>query len=417
MQFVSRCLAISCVSLLFTIQANAEINGLVDLRAVAADDTQTWPYEGLGKQRFDSEHDGLKLGQAVLDVKGNLTDTVTGKLVFNGYDDRKGFADVTEAYLQWKPLPFETHRIKIKAGAFFPTLSLENGGTGWTNPWMISTSAINTWVGEELRTIGTEITWSRPGQLNNSAHDFDLIYSVFTANDPATSLIAWRGWSLGDRVTGLTERLPFPNMPSVYGPNSIFDSQYNSEKPFTEIDHHYGYYVGANYGYNNWISLRVLHYDNQGDPLGMKDGQWSWLSTFNHLALKIEFENNFSILTQAMRGNTRWGSEGYGVNASYDSWYLLGSQAFGRNRISARYDNFKMHDKDHMPGDNNSEDGHSIAVTWLFNLTEKSQTGIEYLRILSTRPGREYLNGAHDDEAGEEPVTENTTQIFYRLKF
>jgi hypothetical protein len=206
-------------------------------------------------------------------------------------------------------------------------------------------------------------------------------------------------------------------MPDVYGPNSIFDSQGNSEKAFTEIDHHYGYYFGANYGYNNWISVRAFHYDNRGNPTGIHDGQWSWLTTFDHLSIKIDFENNTSILAQAMSGNTRWGVQGYGVNASYNSWYVLVSQSFDQYRISARYDNFKMRDKDHMEGDDNSEDGHAIAVTWLFTINDQNQTGIEFLKILSTRSGREYLNGLDDEEAGEKPVTENTLQIFYRFKF
>ncbi|RYZ87571.1 MAG: hypothetical protein EOO68_27470, partial [Moraxellaceae bacterium] len=178
-------------SLATTAQVRAEVSGLIDVRAVKADDTQTWLYEGLGKQRFDEAHDGIKLGQAILDLRANLTDTITGKLVFNGYDERNGFADITEAYVQWKSLPVESKyfsrsRVRAKVGAFFPAISLENNGVGWSNPWMLSTSAINNWVGEELRTLGAEFSWSRPGQLNDSPHDIDLTYAVFTANDPAT---------------------------------------------------------------------------------------------------------------------------------------------------------------------------------------------------------------------------------------
>lgn len=414
--------SISLYMLLIAQISTAEVSGLIDLRVVNADDTQTWPYEGLGKQRFDSAHDGLKLGQAIIDMRGNLSDTITGKLVFNGYDDRNSFADVTEAYLQWKPLPFEvyqnqTFKFKTKVGAFFPAISLENSGVGWSNPWMLSTSAINTWVGEELRTLGAEFSWGRSGQLNNSPHDFDLTYTLFKANDPATSLLAWRGWSIGDRVTGLTERLPFPSMPSVYGATGIFDSQGSFEKPFTEIDHHYGYYIGENYSYNNWISVRTLHYDNRGNPIGIGRDQWSWLTSFDHLAIKVDFDNNLSILTQAMRGTTRWGVEGYGVDTTYESWYFLLSQAYGKHRVSTRYDQFRMLDKDHMLGDNNSEDGHSLAITWLFSLNESTQTGIEYLKILSTRAGREYLRSIVNESAGETPVAETSIQLFYRYKF
>jgi hypothetical protein len=206
-------------------------------------------------------------------------------------------------------------------------------------------------------------------------------------------------------------------MPSVYGPSGIFDSQGNYEKPFTEIDHHLGYYVGVNYGYNNWVSVRALHYDNRGDPMGMNKDQWSWLTTFDHFSIKVDFENSFSVLTQIMRGNTLWGVEGYGVDATYEAWYLLFSQQLGNHRLSARYDKFRMLDNDKMQGDNNSEDGHGIAVTWLLNLNESNQTGVEYLKILSTRAGREYFGSMHNESAGELPVTETSLQVFYRYEF
>lgn len=417
MQFGLRGILIIFCLLFIAPWAMADVSGLIDIRAVKADNTQSWIYEGMGKQRFDRAHDGIKLGQAILSFNGNLTDTITGKLVLDGYDDRKGFADVTEAYVQWKPLPLEGYRFKTKAGAFFPGISLENSGVGWTNPWMLSTSAINTWVGEELRTLGAEFSIARPGQLHNSSHDIDFNYAIFTANDPATSLLAWRGWSIGDRITGLTEGLPLPNLPGIYGPTGIFDSQGNREKPFVEIDHHYGYYAGFTYGYNNWISVRALHYNNRGDPLGIYEEQWSWLTSFDHVALKIDFEHNFSLLSQAMRGTTRWGAEGYGVHTTYESCYLLLSQALGKHRVSARYDKFRMDDKDRMPGDDNSEDGHAVALTWLVNLDESNQVGTEYLKIFSTRAGREYLGGTMDVKAGSAVVAEKNLQVFYRYKF
>ena len=101
-------------------QAQASISGQLDLRAFSADDSRSWVYEGLGKQRFDQDQGNIKLGQAIIEAHGNLTSTLSGKLVFNGYDDREGFADVTEAYLQWKPLPLNGYRVKTKLGAFFP---------------------------------------------------------------------------------------------------------------------------------------------------------------------------------------------------------------------------------------------------------------------------------------------------------
>ncbi len=46
----------------------------------------------------------------------------------------------------------------MKSGAFFPTISLENDDLGWASPYTLTPSAINSWIGDELRSIGSEAT-------------------------------------------------------------------------------------------------------------------------------------------------------------------------------------------------------------------------------------------------------------------
>jgi len=411
----SAALALSLTGLI-SAAAQATIHGQLDLRAVAASDTRGWVYEGLGKQRFDKDHGNLKLGQAIIEMRGDLGDTLSGTLALNGYDDRRGFADVTEAYVQWKPLPIEGYRIKTKVGAFFPPLSLENFNVGWTNPWMVSSSAINTWVGEELRTLGAEVSISRPGIMHQSPHDIELLYSAFAANDPAGGLLSWRGWSVGDRITGLSETLPYPDLPGIYGPAGLFQRQGAFEKPFKELDDHYGFYAGVNYGYNGRIQLHALHYNNRGDPLVLKDQQWAWETEFDQMALRLDLPGKLVLLSQYMRGYTRFGVYGYGVDVDFKAHYLLLSKALGRHRLSARFDQFETADRDDMPGDNNSETGHALAVTWLYQLSTYQQSGVEILRISSAREGREYLQG-NADEGADKPLPESSLQLFYRINF
>ncbi len=409
-------LCAGCLGAGLTAQVQAGISGQLDLRALSAEDTRTWVYQGLGKQRFDNNHGKVKLGQAIVEARGNITDTLSGKLVVNGYDDRAGFADVTEAYVQWKPLPINGYRIKTKVGAFFPPLSLENGGTGWTNPWMISSSAINTWVGEELRTLGGEIALSRPGQMRQSPHDFELLYSLFSANDTAGGLLSWRGWSVGDRITGLSETLPLPDMPGIYGSSGLFKTQGAFVKPFHEQDNHHGFYTGASYGYNGRLQVRALHYNNRGNPQVIKNQQWGWETKFDQLALRLNLPGQTSLLSQYMRGYSKFGVYRYGVDVDFSSWYLLLSKALGKQRLSARYDKFESIDRDDMPGDNNSETGNAIALTWLYQFTRQQQTGVEYLRTRSNRDGRGYLAGATNGAAAT-TLMENSLQVFYRISF
>ena len=54
-------------------------------------------------------------------------------------------------------MPQSAWRSNLKIGAFYPPISLEHRASGWTNPYTISSSALNTWVGEELRTIGVGV--------------------------------------------------------------------------------------------------------------------------------------------------------------------------------------------------------------------------------------------------------------------
>ena len=78
--------------------------------------------------------------------------------------EQRTFFDVLEAFVRWRPVSTTPVRFTLEAGAFFPPISLENTEIGWTSPWTLTPSAINAWVGEELRTIGAEATveWRRP---------------------------------------------------------------------------------------------------------------------------------------------------------------------------------------------------------------------------------------------------------------
>ncbi len=76
--------------------------------------------------------------------------------------------DVTEAWLEWRPVPQSAWRSNVKIGAFYPPVSLEHRAPGWSNPYTISSSALNTWVGEELRTIGVGYELEHLGQQTAS---------------------------------------------------------------------------------------------------------------------------------------------------------------------------------------------------------------------------------------------------------
>ena len=66
-----------------------------------------------------------------------------------------------EGYGRYRRIEIPALEWQFKLGAFFPPISLENQEIGWTSPWTITPSAINSWVGEEPRTIGDETSLER----------------------------------------------------------------------------------------------------------------------------------------------------------------------------------------------------------------------------------------------------------------
>jgi len=74
--------------------------------------------------------------------------------------------------LQYRPYPRAGYRLRVKAGAFHAPVSLENRAPGWDSPYTLSYSALNSWLGEELRTIGLEAQLDWLG--TRTGHGFDL---------------------------------------------------------------------------------------------------------------------------------------------------------------------------------------------------------------------------------------------------
>ena len=176
------------------------IEGGIEFGYVSTSGYESWTEGFVGKLRHDS--DGLVLSRAYLDYSGKLADTLNAHIALEGYDDDLGSAiGFTEAYLEWRPVPRSPNRYRLKVGAFYPRISLENVEAGWRSPYTLNSSAINTWVAEELRTFGAELTLSRRPASLGGAHDFSVNAAVFMGNDPAGSLLAWKGWSVHDRQT------------------------------------------------------------------------------------------------------------------------------------------------------------------------------------------------------------------------
>ena len=309
-----------------------ELDVSLDVRAASSDATHSRLEGGLGKLRYDSTDDGLRLGYLRLGYRVDLTQTVrvTAEAVAYGDHDVNPL-DLTELYAEWRPIPSSSWRSRLKVGAFYPEISLENRMRGWRSPYTLSYSAINTWVGEELRTIGAEYSLELLGRSRGHAFDLTFNAAAFGWNDTAGTVLASRGWGLHDRQSTLFGR--FGNGGQPLSEHTLF---------YDDLDKRAGYYAGAALNYRGLLEARVLHYDNRArishDNATIRDDPW--VTYFESMGLRWTPTAEWTLITQWLHGRT-YDDIGLPTNAwSFDSEFLLGSYKRGPMRYSARYDRF-----------------------------------------------------------------------------
>jgi len=327
----------------------------------------SWLDGGLGKLRYDESTDGLYLYPAFMEYKGRVTHTLSFKGVLNYQPELSNKLDVTEAYFEFRPVPRSRWRTRWRLGAFYPHLTMENVDVAWTTPYTLSSSAINTWLAEEVRIIGLEGKLSRDfGELSN--HRVSVEGGIFVMNDPAGGLLSSKGWSVHNRQTGIRGEVPF-----VFG---------DSYKPFKELDHNAGFYGGLQYQYARTLKVKVHHYDNHGDPYQGFSWSSTWSTQFDSVGLQLAMPADVGLIGQWMDGKTLW----QGGDWAFDAWSLMLTRAFKRHRLSVRYDDFFL-DID-MPGQPvaDSDVGSAWTAAWLFNYSKEWRFGLEWVEIESTRP-------------------------------
>jgi hypothetical protein len=276
----------------------------------------------------------------------------------------------------------------------------------------LSSSAINTWVAEELRSVGAELSYSRNPLSLGGAHEFSANAAVFWYNDPAGSLLAWKGWSVHDRQTRYSDKLPLPPLPQIE-PGMMFEAQDPYVEPLREIDDNAGYYLNVEWRYGKRLLVRAMHYDNRADPTSLVSGQYGWTTRFNNVGIQTTLPGDIGLISQWMSGSTVMGpviNGAHAVDVEYDSYFVLLTRAFGKHRVSARYDNFDMTQNDNTREDNNPEYGLAWTVNYQYDFSSRFSMAAEWLSIKTHRCALVYY--------GLDPtVTERQYQLTAKLRF
>jgi hypothetical protein len=411
--FIGAAVATLALTIPPPLRAQSGFHALFDVRLLASDGSAPWLEGGLDKQRFGRDDAPLRFGQALLSARGDLLPSVSVSATLAAYDGLGALAHVTEAALELHPVPRSAWRWRARAGFFYPPISEENVGPGWTSPYTLSFSAINTWIAEEIRTQGAEVELTHMGRFSGAPDDVGFFAATFRGNDPAGALLSWRGWALHDRQTGWREVLPLPDLPA-FGPTGSIPPQQPYDKPFVELDGRWGYYAGVRYDHLDGLEVRAFHYDNLGDPSVLGGGQWAWRTRFDHLGARISPAPGLDFLFQALGGDTEMdGFVGPLVYAKYWAAYTLASVERGPWRTSARLDVFGVRDEDTTPNDPNQEHGGALTLAYFHSRVLPFGTlriGGEIASVRSARPARRLVGLA-------ERQTETTGQLSLQWLF
>jgi hypothetical protein len=379
-------------------RAEPDFDLTLDLRGVASEGLPSYLNGGLGKLRFDPAHDGLRLGQLRAAVRTPVTDTIsfTAEGVAWGDHDKQPF-DLVEAVFDWRPVPSSLWRSEARVGAFYAPISLENRMRGWRSPYTISPSAINTWVGEELRTIGAEYNLDWLGALEGHGFEAGFTAAVYGWNDPAGIVLGLRGWSLHDRQTTLFGRVGQKGQGFIDGRTLFYD----------DIDRTPGYYAGGTLKWRGLVEFRALHYDNRGhrEEEAPAIDDYSWDTRFDSFGARWTPDAHWTLIWQSMRGITEVGEV---LNKWYfHSQFLLASWQTGPNRLSVRADRFTTRQVASAFGNFNNDDGSAWTAAYGYRFSPRWSAMLEGLWIRSRLPLRRALG---------EPVFASERQLQLALR-
>jgi hypothetical protein len=383
------------------------VSGYADFRLIAPPREIAWLNGGLSKFRYGNDEGQFRFAEAVVQGAVKIDDEFSAVAVLRGEPEQRTGIDLLEGYVSWHPAASGPVSWSVKTGAFFPTISLENDDLGWASPYTLTPSAINSWIGEELRTIGSEAI------LHYDTGGFgtvSLTGAVTCCNDPAGMLMADRGWAMDDRPSGIFSDVRLPDATL-----KLFHENAPGRTPlFDEIDGRPGWYAGLTWQMAGVGKLSVLRYDNEGDPNKTSGEYTAWDTRFWSYGARTGWDE-LVLIAQGLQGQTVVGSR-FGLNYTFfQSAFLLASYDLGGIgwddwRVSARGDVFQTRHPAATPSVMD-EDGHAATVSLSWQHFDWLRLTGEMIAMQSRR--REYLLAGFPADTASQHELQLSARFFF----
>lgn len=358
------------------------LSGQVDVRLVAGDGLTSFVDGGYGRGRFGDGREGAKLAEIAVVWNPKFGAGFDAVVAGEHQDGQSNGPDISEAYLRYRTGPGATS-FTARAGLFWPWMSLEHDGLDWTVADTITPSAINTWIGEEVKVAGLEASVRTPvlGQ------DLTFTLGGFTHNDTSGTLLSFRGWGMHDLKGTLDGEFKLSPL-SPY----MATRQWPKTSNILEIDNRTGVYGGVVWRGAGGAQVNLFAYDNEGDRTGVTPlMEWAWATRFVEAGASVPLNGKLRLKAQAMRGTTLMGypgPQGIWVDVDFSSAYVSLTGDVGKSSLTGRIDTFGVTDKSTRTLDNSDEHGWAGTLAWRMPVSEQADVVVEGVLIDSTRPSR-----------------------------
>ncbi len=301
-------------------------------------------------------------------------------------DGQEHAADVSEAYLTFRPTPSRGARYSARLGYFYPPISLEHEGAAWSVANSITPSAVNSWVGEEVKVVGAEVKVTRA----LGGQEFSATGALFGYNDTAGTLLSFRGWGLHDLKATAAGDLRLPPLDPY-----MAQRQPQFTSPNLELDRRIGWYARLDWRPPGPAAFNAFHYDNNGDMIAANaDLQWAWATRFWNFGASLDLDEDTRLLSQVMTGEAMMGypnGRSVWINLGFTAAYLLATHTDGRSAFTGRVDYFETRDRNFRPAtdpaeDDRGEQGWALTGAYRYQVNPHAQLRLEALHVKGDRP-------------------------------
>lgn len=354
--------------------ANHEVSSVLRISALSTNSEKSFLNEGSDILRHDDP--GLKLAQAAIEIDSNWGHGLSSEITAFYHFDGDLEIGLSEAYLYYRPLQRSTKKWRARLGSFYPEMSFENTDIAWLSSDTYQFSAINSWLAEEMRINGLELSYSQNGRAIRSKWSWDIRAGLFKGNDTFGSYLTWRGFSTHDRQTLFNETVRFAPYPEVINPRTIWSP--NDIQPFREIDGRWGVYAGVHLAYLRRAEFRYYFYDNRADvDVITSERYYAWHTIFHSLAFNYQLTQSTNLKMQIMDGSTLMGYRV--VYADFSAAHIQIKQQINDNlKATLRLETFDVFENDNMPQDNNHSNGLAFTANTQYKIDKNLSVGMEY---------------------------------------